>query len=75
MVCVSRPSSSIRWMIQLFSATVLLLTTLLGHAWAQTEEDKRSHATGVQSLTAGTTGEHKSGYKSTTQFGGLSRAE
>jgi porin len=50
-------------MFRLISVSFLLLTALLGNAWAQPEEDKPPPATGVEATTAGTTGEHKSGYE------------
>jgi len=68
-----RPSGSLRWMIRLLSASVLLLTTLPGNAWAQSEADTPPTPSGIEAVTAGTTGEHKSGYKSDTpQLGGPS---
>jgi porin len=50
-------------MIRLISVSVLLLSTLLGNAWAQAEEDKTPPATEVEAATAGTTGEKKSDYE------------
>jgi porin len=50
-------------MIRLISVSVLLLTTLLGNAWAQPEEDQPPSATGVKATTAGTTKEQKSKYE------------
>lgn len=60
---VPRSFRSSRMIIRLFSASVLLLAVLAGQASAQTEEGKSSPASGIEVVTAGTTGERKSGYE------------